>query len=72
MQLKFGEKIRLLRTRAGLHLSQVADRAGIHQATLSKWERQKSSWKQFSQEQLELLASALGRSVEEIKNNEAA
>lgn len=38
MNLTFGEKARLLRTRAGKSLEDVAQQLGVHFGTISKWE----------------------------------
>lgn len=72
MNLTFGEKLRLIRTRSGLSIKNVGSKAGFHFATIAKWEREKLSWKELPYEWLERLAEALECPIEEIKESQAA
>ncbi len=72
MELTFGEKMRLLRTRAGLSVKEVGARSGFHFSTIAKWEREKQSWKDLPFESIERIAKAIGYPVDEFTKNGAA
>lgn len=54
--MRLGEKVRVLREARGLGQSELAERVGIHQVTLSQWER---GTRPFDGDYLEAVAAAL-------------
>lgn len=54
--MRLGEKVRVLREARGLGQAELAERVGIHQVTLSQWER---GTRPFDGDYLEAVAEAL-------------